>query len=648
MPPNEPPPASSNLTLRAFLIGLVACAIIGAEEPWGVGLVHGSPMAADFATGSALFLLLLLVAGNALVRRLRPRLALSPVELVSVYAMMIVACSVVSWGFMMNLLSLMPGPAYFQSPSNGWADTIIPNLNPALVIGDEAAARGFYEGLRPGQHIPWGLWAGPLARWVLFAIALYGATTALAYIVRRQWVTNERLIFPLTQLPLAMAQIRQPGETGRPLLRNRLLWAGFAVPFVYHGVNALHGYFPVVPALFRQYVFVLFRRSTPLIVWLFWEVVGLSYLLTTDVSFSVWFWTVLTTLEMGVLYTLGIDREAADYIGGPGRPSIAYQGMGAMIAMVALLAWRARRHLGEVWRSALSGRPAPGQGGGSLSYRFAILVAVGGTAYALWWLCMSGLPPVAAVLLLAIELIVFVGLSRIVAQAGLAYARPPVSVPHFVTYALGSTTLGKRGVAALGLVTSWGADIKTHELAAAANALKMSDAAGLADRRLFWAMMLAILAGFAGTIYSNLALAYGYGATTLGGWHMQSIARAVFGWVGNVMDYPVEVSGKRFIYMGIGAALFLAVSAAKDRWMWFPLHPIVMPLGLCYQIATTWFSVFLAWAAKAVILRYWGGRGHQAARPFFLGLILGSFTAGGFWLIVDFFFGGRGNVFTNP
>ena len=33
-------------------------------------------------------------------------------------------------------------------------------------------------------------------------------------------------------------------------------------------------------------------------------------------------------------------------------------------------------------------------------------------------------------------------------------------------------------------------------------------------------------------------------------------------------------------------------------------------------------------------------------QPFFLGLTLGGFTTAGFWLIIDFFTGMHGNVFT--
>jgi hypothetical protein len=636
----------AKVTSRALLGGLLGCLIVGVGEPLGVAYVHGSPMAADFSTGAALFLLFLLSLLNLLLRRLAPRLALSPTELVAVYVMMIVACSVVSWGFMMNLLALMPGAQYFASPENRWGDLILPRIDPRLAITDAAAARCFYEGLRPGQRIPWGLWVLPLARWTLFALALYGATICIAYILRRQWVTHEKLIFPLTHLPLELAGVRQFGDAQRHFLANRVAWIGFAIPFVYHSVNALHSYYPLVPALPRIRVFSLFRRSTPLYLWLFFEVIGLSYLLTTDVSFSVWFFALFATVEMGVLRVLGVDTDPPDFVSDPGTPSVAYQGLGALIALVALSLWRARAHLREVWRSALSGRRPPGEGPDALSYRFALLGAAGGLLFALLWLHASGIPWAPAAVMIAAALVLFTGLSRVVAQAGLAYARPPVSVPVFTLHALGSKALGRTGLAAMGLATAWSADVRTLAMTSAANGLKMSDASGLGERRLFGAMLLAILAALAGTVAVTLPLAYHFGGSTLGGWHMQGLARTAFGWVANMTEYPVEVSGRRFAYLAVGVALCLLVSRAKDTYSWFPLHPVGLTLGLAGPFAWVWFSVFIAWALKAVILKYAGGRGHQTARPFFLGLILGSFTAAGVWLILDAIFGGRGNTFT--
>jgi hypothetical protein len=41
-----------------------------------------------------------------------------------------------------------------------------------------------------------------------------------------------------------------------------------------------------------------------------------------------------------------------------------------------------------------------------------------------------------------------------------------------------------------------------------------------------------------------------------------------------------------------------------------------------------WLSIFLAWLAKAGLLRWGGLKGYRAALPFFLGLILGEFMVG--------------------
>ena len=44
-----------------------------------------------------------------------------------------------------------------------------------------------------------------------------------------------------------------------------------------------------------------------------------------------------------------------------------------------------------------------------------------------------------------------------------------------------------------------------------------------------------------------------------------------------------------------------------------------------------WPSLFVAWAVKALILRYGGLPGYRRALPIFYGLILGEFVVGGGW-----------------
>ena len=66
-------------------------------------------------------------------------------------------------------------------------------------------------------------------------------------ILRKQWMEHERLLFPLSILPLELAQ----GERGRllpSLLRNYLTWVGFLIPFLINLVNGLHSYFNYFPS----------------------------------------------------------------------------------------------------------------------------------------------------------------------------------------------------------------------------------------------------------------------------------------------------------------------------------------------------------------------------------------------------------------
>ena len=46
----------------------------------------------------------------------------------------------------------------------------------------------------------------PLASWCSLIVAVYLMMIAAMVLVRRQWVEHERLVFPLIQLPLDIAE----------------------------------------------------------------------------------------------------------------------------------------------------------------------------------------------------------------------------------------------------------------------------------------------------------------------------------------------------------------------------------------------------------------------------------------------------------
>ena len=94
--------------------------------------------------------------------------------------------------------------------------------------------------------------------------------------------------------------------------------------------------------------------------------------------------------------------------------------------------------------------------------------------------------------------------------------------------------------------------------------------------------------------------------------------------------------------MATGGAVMLALYWVRAHVLWFPIHPIGWAVSQMMLTRQIWFSVFLAWLVKSVLMRYGGPRLLRAVRPFFLGLILGQFGAVAFWLMVDWLAGEHG------
>lgn len=87
-------------------------------------------------------------------------------------------------------------------------------------------------------------------------------------------------------------------------------------------------------------------------------------------------------------------------------------------------------------------------------------------------------------------------------------------------------------------------------------------------------------------------------------------------------------------------------SFMRNRLLWWPIHPMGLAVGATWPMQCVWFSIFIAWMIKAVILKYGGIGIFRKLRPLFLGLILGGFATAGIWLIIDFFTGMVGNSLT--
>jgi hypothetical protein len=461
-------------------------------------------------------------------------------------------------------------------------------------------------------------------------------------ILRRQWVDREKLTYPLTHLPLELCGA-PVGRSAVPLLRDKAMWLGFALPFVVGSLVGLHNYYPIVPLPVLVHYIPVFRRRAELIIRLSFPMLGFFFLVSLETSFGIWFFNLLYFIARGIMNILGVGLR--ENLSGYGTQNavFAHLGMGAMIALVAAGLWVARPHLREVWRRAVRGDRSVRDADEVMPYSVAVYGTVLGLIAASVWLSYSGMPASMIAVFLFGAFVLFVGLTRIVVESGMAEAVASTISPGFCVSGFGTSAFGPRGLVSLGLTYVWCSDIRTFVMASCANGLKLIDSTGSGRRRIFPAAMLAILLAIASSVWVTLKWGYAEGGTTMNSWFFQGGPMACYQWVQEKLTNPSPPNVAGWILTAVGAAVMLFLQAMRMRFAWWPFHPVGFAIGGVWIMDQIWFTCFLAWLAKAVILRYGSMKTFRGARPFFLGLILGQFTCNGIWLFIDQFTGHTGN-----
>ena len=104
---------------------------------------------------------------------------------------------------------------------------------------------------------------------------------------------------------------------------------------------------------------------------------------------------------------------------------------------------------------------------------------------------------------------------------------------------------------------------------------------------------------------------------------------------------PFTTDWLKLGHFGIGFLLYSLLSFCHYRFFWWPLHPLGLALSSTWMLQRTVLSVFIAWVAKRLILRFGGAGLYRRLRPFFIGLVVGFFLGVGISFGVDviWFFG---------
>jgi hypothetical protein len=638
--------ARSAVTWRAVALGALGSLALGLGCPYAIHVLRGSYMDLDFSTPGAIFLLFFLVVGpNALLRWLAPDWAFSPAELIVAYSMMIVASALPTMGLSGQLYPLITAPYYYATHENKWEQLLLPHIPWwAVPTGAGIGApviKYFYEGLPPGTPVPWRAWLVPTAAWLVLLFALHLVMMASMVLLRRQWADHERLAYPLTQLPLELTGASAGGKSA--LLRSAWLWGGFALPFLHGSLVGLHYYFPPVPLPRTVWSWPMFRNTLSMQVRISFPMLGFFYLVPLESSFSLWFFNRLFFAARGLMNVLGVGLRESLGVYGAQTPTFAHLGMGALVAMFASHLWVARRFWRAVWERVM-GRGDPSLDAGEIiSYRLALSSMVVGLVVMGVWLVVAGMPAVVVPFFLAVAMLIFIGLTRVVVESGLAEAVAPSIAPGITTSTLGTHILGERGLVVLGLSYVWCSDLRTLVMTSTAHVLKMAEHIRGYRRRLFAALWVAIWVAVISSGWLTVRGAYAIGGTTMNAWFFNGGPLACYKWVEEKLRNPTPPNVPGMMLTGVGAVLYLLLVAARFRYAAWPFHPLGMVVGGVWIMDTIWFTCFLAWLVKAVIMRYGGASGLRRFRPFFLGLILGQYTCNAVWLFLDYLTGHTGN-----
>ena len=643
-PVPAPAPRWSPITLRAWILGLALIPLLIFWLEYTEIVSSGPDLAAMSLPMAVLFALLVLIGVNLLVKRFNPRKALTQAELMFIYTMNTVAIYIGGIGMMQFLTPALVGWKHFATKENKWENWF--QYIPGWAVPDPSVVEGYYKGKTSFFTAEtMTAWTGPILIWTGFIFTLLFCFYCIATLLRRQWVDRERLIFPIVQIPLEIT--RDGGST--PLWTNRLFWGGVLLPCVLETMAVIH--FTMVPTFplpvhikpdstldLGQYVTTSPWNSIGYTTTAFYPlVIGLTYLLSLDVSFSCWFFYLFTKVQSVGATAFGFRDPGA----GPtlaNMPYIAEQGVGAFVGLAVFSLWLARPHLAAAWRTAFRKSGEVDDSDEPMTYRAAYVGLIASSLLLVGFGVALGLTLALSLTFWGLLLLLAVTFTRIRAEAGLPWGQGPWGNAHgtMISFA-GSRSFSAHELTAFSFTRWFDADWRCLSMPAQMEAMKIGDATTprpMNPRHLTAAILVAIVVGSLAAWGSCLGIYYHYGAdnATMNGWRTGQghyPYDELQGWLNSAK--PTDSA--RITASLVGMAVVLLLGLLRTRFTWWPLHPIGYAVGSTDTMTWIWFPVLLGWLVKVLILRYGGVKVYRQALPFFIGLVLGDYTISCLWAL---------------
>jgi hypothetical protein len=438
------------VNFRSVILGLIGVVFICGLTPYNDWVVNNTYLVGNYLPiGLLLFFLTFIMVVNGALWRWRERWAFNSSELAVAMGMVMVGCGVPSSGLMRYLPAALIGVTYQPGVEPSYVKMfqtldlpkwIFPSMNSTHPVdrANEAVVQNYW-GRTPGvgptwadhfHAVPWAAWVTPAVAWGVMIFAFWGAVLCIAVIVRRQWVENERLPFPIAQIYLSLIEPPAKGRMLNALFRSPAFWGAAGVLFFVNGINALAQYDPrhwpkiplgydltsILTEGFWRYTepedpgALGLRRNV-----IYFSIVGITFFLQTKVAFSLWFFYVFFQIERilwGALW------------GG----SFSYfqqqdQQVGSLLPFFLAMVWVGREHWKMVIRQMFLREREGDVRGRYLPYSLAGWGLVGCLAIMVGWLVAAGASVIGAAFLVMLIITIAVVVARVVAETGLLFVQ---------------------------------------------------------------------------------------------------------------------------------------------------------------------------------------------------------------------------------
>ncbi len=577
----------------------------------------------------------LVVLANLVIRRYAPKYALREEELVIFYGMQTVIGAIgAEW---MNTINpQIYSYALYGANNTTYTNKMLPYLSKWLVIPMKDAPKfkdfkigGF------GLHytlIHLHLWGRYIVGWTVIVTIICFAMLCINSLMRDEWTSREKLSFPIIQLPMALVQA---GAGKLPLWRNKYFVGAFVVMFAIDMINGFHYLYPSIPLIQVRFLGDLSTYFpnppfnaigwTPIGIFPYMAVIG--FFMPTDLLFSCIFFFFFRKIEQVATYSMGFTDSAGVFGGGglvPSAPYFSEQSWGAFIALFVSAAYVARGYLKEVWQQIVHGHP---EGDTGVPHRVAFI----GLVISMILFCVVATALRVPLWITAVSMVLFLifstALTRLRAQIGapsheMAFMGPNQMIVDFAgTQNLSQSAVPRMVSTFFFMNRIHRTDPMPHQL----EAMKMGETARINQKALFFAILLATIAGSFLGHFMHILQGYHYGAGD-GGGDMSGVVDTL-----TSRHQPPNITAILFVV--IGFAVVMLLDTIRFQAPGFPLHPMGFALAMNFGLDYFWFGLLIVYIIKLLVERYQGLKGHHMLHQIALGIILAEYSAEAIWAL---------------